>query len=191
MPNGGVTFLTDKELNTKRWQGLLASGKVDQADTCGHNAIRKYFRIADGMGRDKECTNFSSPKRFPLEIAEALKQGRLTSFGVVPKGLLRAPLDKDYQAKRDQLYEDYMAKRDQLYEDYMAKRDPLDKDYMAKRDQLYEDYQAKRDQLYEDYMAKRAPLYKDYMAKRDQLYKDCWALFSDINNRMPNWKGVE
>ena len=98
--------------------------------------------------------------------------------------VLPRSLYADYRAKRAPLDADYQAKRDALYADYRAKCAPLDADYQAKRDALNADYQAKYAPLYADYQAKRAPLYADYQAKRDALNADyqakCDALLIEI-----------
>jgi hypothetical protein len=137
-PDGStqVLFLTHDDIfNTSRGLELRNHTTVD--DLVGHGAIAFYYEIDTNKGINKECTDFLSPENFPPEIVEALKNGKM--WGMVdyfPEGLLRAPLDADYKAKRAPLYADYEAKRDVLYADYKAKRAPLDADYKAKRDVL-------------------------------------------------------
>jgi hypothetical protein len=141
-------------------------------DYFGHAAIRFYYGLPEaqetGRGKvfEKECTDFSSPERFPAVIIRAIKAGDLAGFGSIPEGLLCAPLYADYKAKRATLYADYEAKLATLYADYEAKRAPL----------------------YADYEAKRATLYADYEAKRATLYAEGWALFAIPENRAPAWR---
>jgi hypothetical protein len=200
-----ILFLTHDDIyNTSR--GLELRNHTTKDDFVGHGAIAFYYQIDASKGTNRECTDFSTPKNFPPDVVEAIKAGKM--WGMVdffPKGLLRAPLDADYEAKHDALdadYEakhdaldaDYKAKHDALYADYEAKRAPLDADYEAKRapldadykakhDALDADYKAKHDALDADYKAKRAPLDADYKAKRAPLDADYKAkhdaLFAD------------
>lgn len=62
----------------------------------------------------------------------AIRLHNMIYLGACPAAAKRAPLDADYEAKRDA-----------LYADYKAKRAPLDADYKAKRAALYADYEAK------------------------------------------------
>jgi hypothetical protein len=205
-----ILFLTHDDIyNTSR--GLELQKHTTKDDFVGHGAIAFYYQIDANKGTNKECTDFSTPDNFPPEIVAALKSGRM--WGMVnffPKGLLRAPLYADYEAKCDTLYADYKTKRAPLDADYEAKRAPLDADYEAKRDTLYADYEAKSDTLYADYKAKRdtlyadyktkrapldfdyeakrAPLDADYKAKRTPLDDETWGLFIDTKNRADAWK---
>jgi len=107
-------------------------------DYIGHSAIRSYYHLPEsefenGNGANDyasyingECTDFSTPENFPAVISEAIKQGKMRGLAAFPKGLLRTPLDADYEAKRAPLYADYEAKRAPLDADYEAKRAPLD-----------------------------------------------------------------
>ena len=194
-----MLFLSGEQVfNTPRGKELQEFCQ-SKDDLTGHGAIRWFYGLDSGEGKDQECTDFSSPKNFPAVIVEAIRAGKMAGFGDVPKGLLRGPLykdyqakgdplDKDYRAKIDPLYKDYQAKIGPLYKDYQAKGDQLDKDYRAKIDPLYKDYRAKIGPLYKDYQAKIGPLDKDYQAKRDQLDKDYWALFAVTENRTAAWR---
>jgi len=200
MPDGEIRFLTaDMIFKTRRGKELQRHDPNRDA-WVGHGAIMFYYEMTERQGKQRECTDFSTPDNFPKKIVIAIKAGKMAIKGVpFPVGLLTAPLYADYEAKRDALYADYEAKRDALDADYEAKRAPLYADYEAKRAPLYADYKAKRDALYADYKAKRAPLYADYKAKRDALYADyeakrdalyaaMWKLFELSENRNPLWR---
>ncbi len=107
-------------------------------DYLGHGIIRVFYSNLKG-GVDKECSDFSHPKRFPVPIRLALFTGEMKGFPF-PTRLLCKPLDEDYWAKRILLAEDYEAKRMLLAEDYRAKCKLLDEDYWVKRKPLDEDY---------------------------------------------------
>ena len=72
-------FITNSDLNTKKGKKLLESNYV--ADLKGHGAIRHYYPELKGKGKDKECTDFSTPNNFPKEIAQALVDGNLNRIG--------------------------------------------------------------------------------------------------------------
>jgi hypothetical protein len=73
-------FIQNKDLETKEGKKLLDSTVKD--DLCGHGAILAYYPELKDKGTHKECTDFSSPKNFPKEIARALIQGRLANSGI-------------------------------------------------------------------------------------------------------------
>ena len=168
-------FLTGKQVyESPTGEALKKWSSNIEEDKTGHGAIRFYYELEGG--RERECTNFSTPDNFPADIVLAIKNGEMRGMGTA-KGLLLPALDEDYQAKRKPLDEDYQAKRNALDGDYQAKCKPLDEDYQAKRKPLYEDYQAKRKPLYEDYQAKCKPLYDKF-----------WDLFADPANRAEAWR---
>jgi len=173
---GKVYFLTSEQLESERGQKWIQEQKVSPDDLCGHGTIRLWYRIDAGDGRDKECTDFSTTDNFPTPIAEAVKAGKFSSFPV-PKGLLRWPLDKDYEAKRNALDKDYWTKHNALDEDYWTKHNALDKNYWTKRNALGDDYWDKRNALYNDYRAKCRALDDGY-----------WALFTSPENRAIKWR---
>lgn len=107
MPGKGdtprVLFLTDDLIPKAIDLG------IDPIDIAGHEAIRRVFGLNRDDGRERERTDFSTPANLPLSIARAIAQGRMKGFGPVPTGILRKPLDDDYEAKRKALYDDYLA----------------------------------------------------------------------------------
>lgn len=76
---GKVYCLTNDDLETKDGKKLLLPAVI--ADLCGHGGIRSYYPELAGKGTDCECTDFSTPKNFPQEIAFAIKKGKLSRFG--------------------------------------------------------------------------------------------------------------
>ena len=158
-----ILFLTDDLIfNTEK--GKLLQKQASKDDLQGHGAIRFYFGLESGEGKQRECTNFSDSANFPQAIIKAIKAGQM--FGMAedpPMGLLTPAAQADYKAKRAP-----------LEADYKAKRAPLDADYEAKRAPLEADYEAKRALLYADYKAKRAPLFEE--------------IFADVRNRTHTWR---
>ena len=127
---GKYYYLTD-EIIAPRLDAFKGYNPNWTEDLAGHGAIEWFFDLPHGCGRNQECTEFSKSTNFPAEIAAAIRAGKITYGRPFPRGLLRAPLDADYEAKRAPLYADYEAKRDSLDADYKAKRAPLDKKQWA------------------------------------------------------------
>ena len=73
-------FLTNEDLDTKEGKKLLKPDVVD--DLCGHGAIEHYYPELKGKGENKECTDFSTPDKFPKDIVKAIKQGKLSRIGI-------------------------------------------------------------------------------------------------------------
>jgi len=118
---GKVYFLThDLILNTPRGE-IIQKRFYGDGEPIGHSAIRAYFGIRGG--KDKECTNFSTPDNFPEPIAEAIKNGEMRGFGC-PEGLLLPKIYDEYEAKRMTLYDSiiYWAERKLLNNGYKAER---------------------------------------------------------------------
>jgi len=103
-----VYFLKNSDLTTTAGEKLLQPAVV--ADLCGHGAIRAYLGVGKKWGKNRECTDFSTPDNFPLEIAESIKTGQLSRFGRPTKILNRVgyrkydaackPAGKKYEAAR-------------------------------------------------------------------------------------------
>ena len=171
------------------------SGNLD--DYTGHGMIRLFYNLVGG--RDMECSDFSTPKNFPVPIQIALLSGEMSGFPF-PEGILitslydnyaakRKLLDDDHIAKCKPLDDDYDAKRKPLDDDYAAKCKPLDDDYYAKRKLLTDDYVAKYNLLDDDYFAKYKLLDGDYAAKRNLLTDDYGAKCKLLNDEM--WELVK
>lgn len=79
--NGRVLFLTANDvLNTKDGDRLRKYNDYTE-DWVGHGAIRYFYHNLKG-GKECECTNFSSPKRFPEELVDAIKSGQMWGLGI-------------------------------------------------------------------------------------------------------------
>ena len=95
-----VFFLTNDCLRTKEGKALRCYLK-DQfgEDIKGHGAIRRYYNIPAGKGSNKECTNFSTPDKFPAKIVEAITTGHMSGIcGVaLPVDILSGPAWAEYE----------------------------------------------------------------------------------------------
>ena len=119
--DGQLLYLRGSDLETRRGRATVAYCQNPE-DLCGHGAIRYFYgrEAEDGTitpfsgGVDREVTDFSSPDNFPPEIVTDIKRGAFRGVFTPPRGILRAPLYADYEAKRATLNADYRAKRDVL-----------------------------------------------------------------------------
>lgn len=112
-PEQKILFLTDSMMKTREKD--MEVKYPDKSERCGHGAIRWYFDVTEGT--EKECVDFRMQSNFPEVIAKAIKQGKL-SYGVTPeiaKLILTPEALADYEAKRAPLDADYEAKRDALF----------------------------------------------------------------------------
>ena len=73
-------FIEDSDLETKQGKKLLAEGYKDDIE--GHGAIQHYYPELLGKGKHHECEDFTTPNKFPKEIAKALVSGRLSRIGL-------------------------------------------------------------------------------------------------------------
>ena len=93
LPNGRIKYLSKRQLETKRGKAMVE--RIGTEDLCGHGAIREYWGLERVEGRNKECTDFSSPDNFPPEIAKALKDGDFEGVGIA-QTLLTKPAWAEY-----------------------------------------------------------------------------------------------
>jgi len=78
---GKLYYLTKAILNSRKGKILREYCGWDD-DLTGHGAIRWYYNLKAWAGINKECTDFSSPRNFPREIAEAIKRGLFEGMGI-------------------------------------------------------------------------------------------------------------
>ena len=109
--NGEVLFLTgDDVFNTKRGKQLQKHCKSAD-DLTGHGAIRWYFGIDDKPlegGKERECTDFSSPANFPKPIVKAIKAGLMAGFkDGTPQELLTNPAWAEYEKITNTAWAEY------------------------------------------------------------------------------------
>ncbi len=100
-----ILFLTATQIfETKKGKTLFKAFTAD--DLTGHGAIRRYCGLEQDEGKNKECTDFSSPANFPVAIARGLIAGDF-KHAPVPRGLLTKTLDDKYWADRKPLDDKY------------------------------------------------------------------------------------
>ena len=121
-----ILFLTyDDIYNSKRGKKLQQHTTPD--DFVGHGAIDFFYEL-DGKGVKKECTDFSSPSKFPVVIAEAIKTGKFYLMGI-PLGLLSPSALADYEKIRKSAWADYEKIENPARADYEKIEKPARADY--------------------------------------------------------------
>ena len=85
-----VLFLTN-HLIYHTAKGKLLQKQASKEDLCGHGAIRFYFGLESGEGKERECTDFSDSKNFPDAIVKAIKKGEMRGLAQTPPAEMLAP----------------------------------------------------------------------------------------------------
>ena len=133
-----IHFLTKSQMNSPQGE-VLKKRFTGSGELVGHAAIRAYYDICDG--KDKECTDFSTPDNFPEVIVKAIKNNEMDCFDF-PMGLLtqdaydkaRADYDKAWDAY-DKAWDAYDKARDA----YDKARDAFGKAYTSELEQLHKE----------------------------------------------------
>ena len=112
---GKIYFLDDNKLNTKEGRELLQYlGDRKYEDIPGHGAILHYYPELKHKGKDKECTDFSTPDNFPSKIVEAIKKGLFVNFGACPQILTASALDLFLRSETGKIYAELEKARAEL-----------------------------------------------------------------------------
>ncbi len=112
---GKIYFLDDNKLNTKEGRELLQYlGDRKYEDIPGHGAILHYYPELKHKGKDKECTDFSTPDNFPSKIVEAIKKGLFVNFGACPQILTASALDLFLRSETGKIYAELEKERAEL-----------------------------------------------------------------------------
>jgi hypothetical protein len=193
--DGKIYFLSDKELRHPKGKATREYCQNDD-DLKGHGAIRHYYRLKNHDGNNKECEDFSTPNNFPAMIAEAIKSGNMTMFGVQPEGLLTKKAYKAYQEARATADKAYQEARAPAYKAYQEARATADKAYQEARAPAYKAYQeasAPADKAYQEARATAYKAYQEASAPADKAYQEAratafWSLFANAGNRNTKWR---
>src|SRR3989304_3431569 len=199
-----ILFLTyDDIYNSKRGKKLQQHTTPD--DFVGHGAIDFFYEL-DGKGVKKECTDFSSPSKFPVVIAEAIKTGKFYLMGI-PLGLLSPSALADYEKIRNPAWADYEKIRKSAWADYEKIENPAWADYEKIENPARADYEKIENPARADYEKIRNPARADYekienpaRADYEKIEKPAradyekirltafWELFFIPGNRAEGWR---
>lgn len=102
--NNEILFLDYHDIYETKRGKELREFCVNPDDLVGHGAIRHYYSIVGG--KERECTDFSSPKNFPPKIVAAIKAGKFAGLGVSEQ-LLNEPALAEYQKIQQPAWAEY------------------------------------------------------------------------------------
>jgi len=180
--DGAVLFLTGKQVyHTKRGKELREYTKHTD-ELVGHGAIRWFYNI-DG-GTDKECDDFSSPKRFPSVIVEAIKGGEMRGMGT-PNGLLTRKAYAEYLKVCAAAYAEYEKVSEPALAEYEKVSEPAYTEYRKVCAAASAEYDKVRDAAWAEYDKVRDAAWAEYEKVIDAAF---WDLFDDPKNRTEAWK---
>ena len=95
--DGEVLYLNDAAINSKRGRELREHlGPQFNEDVKGHGAIRWFYEMSPETGINKECTDFTSPKNFPKEVVNDIRDGKFRLIGFC-LNLLTKPAWAEYE----------------------------------------------------------------------------------------------
>ena len=80
--DGKTVFLTARDVFHTKRGCELREYTPSRNDWYGHGAIRWYYDLPYTVGTEHECTDFLTPKNFPVEIVDAIKAGEMWEFGI-------------------------------------------------------------------------------------------------------------
>ena len=158
--NKKVYFLKDLDLNTREGRKLL--DKTVIADLCGHGAIESFYPELKGKGSNEECTNFSSPDNFPKEIVQAIKDGKMTRFGIAI-GLLIPSALAEYQKIKQPALAEYQ----KIEQSALAEYEKIEQSAWAEYEKIEQ------------------PALAEYEKIKQPAF---WKLFSNPKNRIETWR---
>ncbi len=148
MPNGDIKFLTGEQAyNTKR--GQYTQKKTDN-DMIGHSAIRIYYHITHGMGKEGECTDFSTPANFPALIVQTIKEGKMRGMGIAEQ-LLTQPAWAEYNKIKQQALAEYNKIEQQALAEYNKIEQPALAEYNKIKQQALAEYNKIEQQALAEY----------------------------------------
>ncbi len=131
-----VYFLTGNQVfNTLRGKALQEWCR-NPDDHVGHGAIRYYYDLAEGVGENKECENFSKPGNFPPEIVKALKNGAMRG-APMPRGLLIDAIYAKCQPELDAIKAKWQAELDAIDAKRQAKYDAIKAKWQPELNAIY------------------------------------------------------
>ena len=175
---GKEYFLKDKDLETR--EGKILLKEVGRNDICGHGAIRNYYaggkqNIGQNItrwGKEKECTDFSTPKNFPSSIVKCLKSGGMSKIGL-PLDLLNDLGKAEYKKITNPALAEYNKIKDQALAEYKKIADPALAEYNKIKDPALAEYNKITDQAW-----------AEYNKIKDQAF---WKIFAQNKYRNPLW----
>jgi len=160
---GKLYYLTDFELNTR--DGEKLKKKLDYAfyeEIKGHGAIKEYFGLSHSQCRDHECTDFSTPNNFPVEIVKKIKAGEFSRIGIA-EGLLTQPAWAEYEKVEQPARAEYKKVERSAWAEYKKVEQSARAEYEKVIQSAWAEYEKVRQSAF-------------------------WALFMSSENRIETWR---
>src|SRR3990167_428078 len=153
-------FLTDTDLRTKEGKSLVKYlGDKFTEDIKGHGAIRTYYKELLKYGKDKECTDLSSPDNLPKEIVDAVKKGLMTRIGYSLDLL-------NFEGK-----EKYEKVTGPAWAEYVKVRGPALAEYEKVKGPAWAEYEKVKGQALAEYEKVKGPALAEYEKVKGQAHK--------------------
>ena len=168
-------FIKDEDLKTKEGIDLRKYlGPQFKNDIKGHGACDKYFDLK-GKGEHKECTDFSTPKNFPKEIVNAIKQGKLIKIGYN-----LSLLNDKGKAKYKEIQQSAWAKYKEIQQSAWAKYEEIEQSAWAKYKEIQQPAWAKYKEIQQPAWAKYEEIQQPAWAKYKEIQQSAWAKYKEI-----------
>jgi DNA-binding cell septation regulator SpoVG len=184
-------YLTQRELRDKRGREL-AKRRGDNIN--GHGAIREYYDL-DNVGRNRECTDFSTPDNFPLSIVADIKAGAFCGFGISTELLTPAadaeyekvqqPADAEYREVVQPAYAEYRKIEQAAWAEYREVVQPAFAEYRKVVQPALAEYREVVQPAFAEYEKVRQAALAEYEKVRRAAF---WNLFADPENRPEVWR---
>jgi len=199
-----ISWIEYRDVNTKEGKKLLKDEYKD--DLLGHGAIRHYYPELKGMGKDCECTGFSSPKNFPDEIVKAIKRGLFRGFSVCDNILtkqafaeyekIKQPAFAEYKKIKQQAFAEYKKIKQPAFAEYEKIKQPAWAKYKKIEQQACAEYKNIQQQACAEYKkiqqqawAKYKKIVQPAFAEYEKIKQSAfWGLAKQKKNRKRNWK---
>ena len=202
--DGKCIFLTGEDVfKTKRGKELQAHDGTNDLD--GHGAIRWYYNFEGGL--DKECTDFSTPDNFPLEIVKAIKSGKMRGLGIA-EGLLTPKVITKYKrilqsalAEYDRMEQSAYAECKEIAQSALAEYEKIQLTFAEyekiKQSALaFAEYEKIQQSAFAKYKKIQQPArvkyekieqlaYAEYKKTKQSMF---WDLFAVKKNRVKKWR---
>ncbi len=201
-----VYYLTSKQIYETLRGKQLQRFCGDADDHVGHGAIRFYYRLAVGEGKNKECTDFSTPANFPTKIAQAVKDmkfrgmatpsellteqawaeyEKVTEQALAEYDKVRQPAYTEHEKVRQQAYAEYEKIRRQAWVEYNKVTQPALAEYDKVTEQAWVEYNKVTQPAYAEHDRVRQQAWAEYEKVKQQAF---WDLFAVTESRKPKWR---
>mgnify|MGYP001569069137 FL=1 len=169
---GVVLFLTARDMyHTQRGKELqVFSGSQD--DLIGHGAIDFFFDLKS-KGKDKECTDFSTPDNFPPAIVKAIKAGEFRGLGVAKELLIPLAWAKYEKVKTS------------AWMEYEKVRVSAMAEYEKVKDLAQVEHEKVEALAWAEYEKVKTPAQEEYEKVKNKTF---WDLFAVTENCAKNWR---